>query len=198
MLLRLSSCIELTNANHSAHYTIDSRYLTYTLRAVRAIGAHEEVTTSYASPLRLWAQRQQYFKDYFGFTCQCSRCAPHLHGSSRTIEESDAATTRIVELQRKLEQATKRGTAEIRDAEELVKVYEDEGLQAFMDKAYEYAALAYAGKGSTRGVRKYAKLAGEAVWARSGVGSITQVEMWDKVERSPEDWSAWKRRKTEL
>jgi hypothetical protein len=105
---------------------------------------------------------------------------------------------RIVELERKLKQATKRGTAKVRDVEELVKLYEDEGLQAFMDRAYEYAALAYASKASMRGVKKYAKLAREAVLLRYRVGRETQVEMWEQVERNPEGWSAWKRRKSEL
>ena len=80
----------------------------------------------------------------FHFTCQCSRC---LAG-----EKSDANLQEIIRIQQTLGNWDIESNAETKLVGKLLQLYEREGLQAFMDTAYGYAALTW----NTVGDRKMA------------------------------------------
>ncbi|EXJ55370.1 hypothetical protein A1O7_08297 [Cladophialophora yegresii CBS 114405] len=205
-LMHLAVFPESSRFNHAcapnAQYFLSSDLLTHYVHAVRPIDEDEELTISYAPPLRLHADRQQYFENTFQFTCSCPRCAPESHGSHkhRTLEDSDRATQDIIALQWALAQWTANSTASVKKAEMLIRLYKEEGLDAFLDDAYGHAALMYNSVGSARGAKKYAKLAAEASWLKYGFESVGQdkVREWEGIARDPTRHSSWRSRKTEL
>lgn len=174
--------------------------LTHYVHAVRPIEKDEEITISYAPPLRLHADRQQYFQSVFQFTCTCPRCSPSSHNHQRTIEDSDKATQDIVNLQWELSQWTPDSTASVKKAEMLVNLYKAEGLDGFLDLAYGHAALTYNGVGSVRGAKKYANLAVEATRLKYGFDAtgMEKVKEWEDFASDPTSHSTWRRRKASL
>jgi hypothetical protein len=88
----------------------------------------------------------------------------------------------------------------VKKAEMLVRLYKEEGLDAFLDDAYGHAALTYAAVGSARGASKYAKLAAEASWLKFGFDAVgrEKVREWEGIARDPKGHGSWRRRKTEL
>ncbi|OCT44574.1 hypothetical protein CLCR_05848 [Cladophialophora carrionii] len=207
-LMHLAVFPESSRFNHAcapnAQYFLSSDLLTHYVHAVRPVDEDEELTISYAPPLRLRADRQQYLETTFQFTCTCPRCSPeslfggHKH---RTVEDSDRATQDIIALQWALAQWTANSTASVKKAEMLVRLYKEEGLDAFLDDAYGHAALMYSSVGSARGAKKYATLAAEASWLKYGFESVGQdkVREWEAIARDPTRHGSWRsRRKTEL
>lgn len=85
----------------------------------------------------------------------------------------------------------------MKKAEQLVQLYEAEGLQGFMDLAYGHAALTYNGVGSLRGAKKYAGLAAEATWLKYGfdANGKTKVEEWEAFASDPMGHATWRARK---
>ncbi|OCT46790.1 hypothetical protein CLCR_01966 [Cladophialophora carrionii] len=185
---------EASRYNHAcapnAQYFLSASMLTHYVHAVRPIQKDEEITISYAPPLRLHADRQKHFQSIFQFTCTCPRC-------SRTVQESDKATQDIATLQWELSQGTAPGS--VKKAEQLVDLYRAEGLDGFLDTAYGYAALAYNSVGGTRGAMKYAKLAAEATRLKysvdEGVG-VEKVREWEGMARDPMGHPSWRNRRS--
>jgi hypothetical protein len=72
-------------------------------------------------------------------------------------------------------------------------LYEDEGLQGFMDVPFGFAALAYSAVGDEVGAREYAGKAREAVMMKDGVWS-GNLRIWeDMLDGVRGHWS-WERR----
>jgi len=182
----------------SAQYFFSSDLLTHFVHAVRPIEKDEEITISYAPPLRLHAERQEFFQSVFQFKCTCRRCSPGSHDQGRTIEDSDRATQEIIHLQHQLSQWTPGSTATVKKAERLVKLYEAEGLEGFMDLAYGHAALTYNGVGSARGAKKYANLAVEATRLKYGFDAVglQKATEWEQFASDPMSHSTWRARKS--
>ncbi|EXJ74801.1 uncharacterized protein A1O5_01497 [Cladophialophora psammophila CBS 110553] len=187
---------EASRMNHAcapnAQYFLSPGLLTHFVHAVRPIARGEEVTISYAPPLRLHADRQAYLQSTFQFTCTCARCT---HSGDRTLEDADKATEDIIALQWALSQWGSNSTASVKKAEMLVGLYRQEGLDAFLDDAYGHAALTYNAVGSARGAKKYAKLAAEAARLKYGPDAEAAME-WDRIMKDPMGHSSWRRRKT--
>lgn len=79
----------------------------------------------------------------------------------------------------------------------LVKLYKEEGLDAFLDDAYGHAALMYNSVGSVRGAKKYAKLAAEASKLKYGFdgAGLDKAREWEGIARDPKGHGSWGRRK---
>ena len=172
--------------------------LTHYVHAVRPIKKGEELTISYAPPLRLYAERQYYFQNTFQFACTCPRCSPESHSghAHRTVEDSDKITSDIIALQWALGQWGSNTTATIKKAEMLVDLYKEEGLDAFLDDAYGHAALMYNSVGSPTGAKKYAKLAAEASRLKYGFDGtgLAKATEWEGIAMNPMGHGSWKRR----
>ncbi|KIY01129.1 uncharacterized protein Z520_02681 [Fonsecaea multimorphosa CBS 102226] len=187
---------EASRMNHAcapnAQYYLSPGFLTHFVHAVRPIAQDEEITISYAPPLRLYADRQSYLQSTFQFTCTCPRCT---HSAHRPLEDSDKATEDMIALQWALSQWTHNSTASVKKAEMLVGLYIQEGLDAFLDDAYGHAALTYNAAGSANGAKKYAKLAAGATRLKYGPEAEAARE-WDRIGKDPTMHSSWRRRKT--
>lgn len=149
---------------------------------------NEEITIAYAPPLAFFRERQEYLSSTFHFNCTCSRC--------QRGEAGDKAVSDILALQWALANWDTNSTASVRKAEMLVRLYKEEGLDAFLDTAYGHAAFTYSAVGSARGAKKYAKLAAEAAVLKYGP-SATGMETWDELMHSPQLHSSWRRRKND-
>ncbi|EXJ94123.1 hypothetical protein A1O1_02516 [Capronia coronata CBS 617.96] len=181
---------ESSRINHAcapnSQYHLDPTMLTHYVYAARAISPNEEITIAYAPPLSLFAERQDYLLSTFHFQCSCSRCQHGLAG--------DKAVSDILALQWALGNWDVNSTASVRKAEMLVRLYKEEGLEAFIDTAYGHAAFTYNAVGSPRGAKKYAKLAAEAAVLKYG-HAAPGLETWNELMHDPERHSSWRRRK---
>jgi hypothetical protein len=180
----------------SAQYFLSSDLLAQYIHAARPIEKDEEITISYAAPLALHSNRQEYFESTFQFICTCQRCSPGSHNKQRTIQDSDKATQEIVNLRWQLSQPNP--AAGIREAERLIKLYKDEGLDGFLDTAYGYTALAFNRAGRAGSAKKYAKLAAEASWLQRGFDGAEKTQEWEGFAKDPTGHASWKNRRREL
>jgi len=115
------------------------------------------------------------------------------------LTPSDKATKDIIALQSAMGQWTANSTASVKKAEMLVRLYKQEGLDAFLDDAYGHSALMHNSMGSARGARMYARLAAEASWLKYGwEGGSEMVREWKELAVRPEGHSSWRKRKGEL
>lgn len=181
---------EVSRVNHdcspNSQFYLDSDLLTHYVHAVRPIAENEEVTIAYSSPLARYSERQEALSKGFHFNCGCPRC---LRG-----EAADAAIQEIAELQPILGDWTPISKASVKIAEQLVKLYAEEGLEGYADPSYCYAALTYSAVGSAKGAQKYYDLALETHRLRLGplaseLGACNGMK--DNLEKH---WS-WRRRK---
>lgn len=178
----------VANWDISAQYYLEPGLLTHVVHAVKPIAKDEEITISYTTPYEPFSVRQKYLKKAFHFSCSCSRC--------QEGEATDSGLVEIHNLQQSLGNWESDSTASVKQAERLVKVYEQEGLDAYLDNAYGHAALMYNSVGSIRGTQKYARLAAEAAALKQGPES-SEVSFWVELMADPQGHSSWKNRKVE-
>lgn len=186
----LAVFLEASRINHACSpnslFRVDPSLLSHYVIAVRPIGKDEEITIAYSSPLEDYAQRQQHLSQSFHFICSCLRCSQG--------QEADKALHEIAELQQILSDWTPSSEASIKKAEKLIKLYQDLGLEGFMDPAYCHAALMYNSVGSLRGAKKYIDLAIKANKHRLGPTAADLGACNNMVENLQSHWS-WRRRK---
>ncbi|KAK5236495.1 hypothetical protein LTR99_007827 [Exophiala xenobiotica] len=189
----LAAFPEPSRLNHdcapNAQFHIDTATLTHYVRAVRPIAADEEISIAYTNPLDTYAQRQRYLRQSFGFECPCARCR-------RGGESGDAALEEINALQASLGDWTAESKASVAQAERLIQMYQDQGLDGYLDPAYCHAALMYSSVGSVKGARKYVDLAVEAIELRLGSDANQEdLSVWKEMRRDPSRHWSWKARK---
>ncbi|EXJ92357.1 hypothetical protein A1O3_00907 [Capronia epimyces CBS 606.96] len=181
---------ESSRINHAcapnSQYHLDPTLLTHYVYAARSIAPDEEITIAYAPPLVFFRDRAEYLHSTFHFQCTCSRC--------QRGEAGDKAVSDIHALQWALANWDSNSTASVRKAEMLVRLYKEEGLDAFLDTPYGHAAFTYNAVGSARGAIKYAKLAVEAAVLRYGPAA-PGLETWNELMQDPQRHSSWRRRK---
>lgn len=115
------------------------------------------------------------------------------------LTPSDKATKDIIALQWAMGHWTASSTASVKKAEMLVRLYKQEGLDAFLDDAYGHLALMCNSVGSATCAKKYAELAAEASWLKYGwEGGREMVREWKELAARPEGHSSWRKRKGEL
>ena len=80
-------------------------------------------------------------------------------------------------------------------AEQLLSLYENEGLQGFMDIAYGFSALAYSAVGDVIRARQYAGKAREAILMKDGMWA-PNLKIWEGMlsEGGVEGHWSWERR----
>lgn len=181
---------EAARINHAcspnSQFRVDSSLLSHQVHAVRPIAKDEEITIAYSNPLEPYAERQNHLRESFHFTCTCARCSRG--------EAADKSLNEITDLQAALSNWTPASAASVKKAERLVKVYQDEGLDGYIDPAYCYAALTYNSVGSSRGAQKYIKLALEANKLRLGP-TAPDLGACNGMAENPEGHWSWRLRK---
>jgi hypothetical protein len=181
---------EAARINHAcspnSQFRVDPSLLSHQVHAVRSIGKDEEITIAYSNPLEPYTTRQSHLRNSFHFTCTCSRCSQG--------EAADEALNEIAELQGALSDWTPTSQASIKKAERLVKIYQDEGLDGYIDPAYCHAALTYNSVGGLRGAQKYINLALEANKLRLGSTALG-LGACDGMAENPQAHWSWRRRR---
>jgi hypothetical protein len=182
---------EPSRINHdcapNAIFGANSTILAHTVRATRVIVKDEEITIAYTNPLERFAKRQKYLSDSFGFECTCSRC--------RRGESGDAALAEIASLQQSLSRwSDPTSAASTKQAERLIQIHREEGLDGYLDPAYCLAALVYNSVGSERGAKKYVNLCIQAIELRLGPGA-EDLPKWREMQRDVKGHWSWMRRK---
>lgn len=131
------------------------------LRAVRAISSGEEICICYIDPSFAWEQRQQDFKESFGFLCRCPVCSTPS-GSKERIE-SDRNRAQMQSLRQRL--ATTQDPSQcLRIIDELLAVYAKDRLvmpivtSQLAGHGFKMAAAA----GRPGDAKNYAQLAAES------------------------------------
>jgi hypothetical protein len=188
----------------SAQYVIDPDLLTHTVHVMRPIADGEEITISCkylishyfdgptlkipdTSPLEPTANRQNHLQQGFHFTCTCHRCT--------NPDITDSALAQMNTLQAQLNDWAPSSLASPAMAEELLQMYQDEGLEGFLDIPYGFAALSYNAVGEVGEAKRYAQLAKESVLLKDGK-SAGSLGLWrDIIEGAEKHWSYLRRRR---
>ncbi|TQN67566.1 SET domain-containing protein 5 [Colletotrichum shisoi] len=146
----------ISKINHSCRPNAvpqwDWDLLAHKLHAVRDIAAGEEITMSYFDTLQTRLERQQYTQDNLGFECACSQCkiAGHL------ANLSDDRINEIRLLEEYLENRQIAPAEPTAMADLLVSLYEQEGLESVIGRAYAIAAREWNGVGHEYQARSWA------------------------------------------
>ncbi|KEF56654.1 uncharacterized protein A1O9_06843 [Exophiala aquamarina CBS 119918] len=181
---------EAARINHACSpnslFRTNSSLLSHQVLALRSIDKDEEITIAYSNPLETYAERQNHLRDSFHFTCTCSRCSRG--------EIADGPLKEIADLQAALSDWTPTSEANVKKAERLIKIYQDEGLDGYIDPAYCHAALTYNSVGGLRGAQKYIKLALEANKLRLGP-TASDLGACNGMAENPQGHWSWRMRK---
>lgn len=183
---------EVSRFNHDCRpnvaFRIDQATLTHVTTAVRDIKPGEELSISYLDSLEPRAKRQERAKVAWGFECTCSQCSL----PEKEVKKSDKRLEEIRGIEGKLGDLSSRGVSK-KMLQRLVKLYEEERLQANLGGMYTLVAMNYNMLGDAKMAGKYAKLAVEAVEIENGVGQPDGEAMRD-LGRDPKGHFTWRGR----
>ncbi|KAL9111012.1 MAG: hypothetical protein Q9227_004445 [Pyrenula ochraceoflavens] len=180
---RLITTATTTNSSSSS-----SNSLLHQIHAARPIPLGSELTISYHSPLSPTTTRQSDLHSNFHFTCTCPRCLnPSL---------SDSRLTRIQHLESTLSDFSASATARLAGtgpklAMQLVKLYQEEGLDAVLVRPYGLLAQEFAALGEGGKARRYARVAGRYGRLKEGEEGGDVREMRELAEGRVEGHWAW-------
>lgn len=184
---------ENSRLNHAcapnAQWRLNSSQLVQWVVGARPIAKRDEITIAYANPLEPFASRQNHLSKSFRFDCACARC---LEG-----DQDDEILTEIAALQARLSDWSSSSSgsgASVKQAERLVQLYKQDGLDAYLDVPYALAALTYSGAGSLRGATKYIELVLEAIEIRLGPDA-PELQEWRDMLANPTAHASWMKRK---
>lgn len=167
---------ETSRLNHdcapNTQYVIESEMLTHTVRTTRRVGEGEELGIAYTSPMEKAEVRREKMREGFGFVCQCARCVDS--------ERSDEVLDTIHSLEAHLNDWTPSSLASPAMADQLIELYEQEGLQGFLDVPFGHRALAANAVGDVDGARVWAERARREVVGKDGKGAVA-VGVWEGV-----------------
>ncbi|KAF1839494.1 SET domain-containing protein [Decorospora gaudefroyi] len=176
----------VSRINHACQPNAHARFIPKTLqmevKALRDIGAGEEISISYDKIDLKYAERQQSYKDGWNFSCTCSLCT----ASRADIAGSDERRARFAQLRKMLENLT----ADTYDAQQIVawekevmEISAREGLDVLLAADYERLAYVYAGHGMVRDAKLWAEKAKESLleWVAVEGGPNNEVRRLDAL-----------------
>ncbi|KAJ4380459.1 hypothetical protein N0V86_003814 [Didymella sp. IMI 355093] len=180
---------ETSRLNHdcapNAQYVIDPETLTHTVHVTRRVEEGDELSIAYTSPFESSEVRREKLRDGFHFECGCRRC--------RESGSSDAVLDRINGIQAQLNDWSGVSQATPEMALRLVEMYEEEGLQGFLDVPYGFAALAFNAVGRSEEARAWAGKARDAILRKDGRGADA-LRIWESLLGDAEmHWSYMRR-----
>ncbi|TLD19341.1 lysine methyltransferase [Venturia nashicola] len=185
----------ISKVNHGCRANASPQWdwngLAHNLYAVRDIAADEEITMSYFDTRQTFRERQEYTNQTLGFQCACSHC----RATSNFIDLSDDRVNEINLLERYLENRQIAPADSTAMAELLVDLYEQEGLDSFISKAYAIAALEWNGTGHEYRARSWAYRSVKAGLVASQVAGVEEYmeDMQALLDGARKHWS-WKYR----
>lgn len=144
------------------------------------------------SPVQTRETRQTQLQSNWGFTCTCKHCT----GEEDEVRESDERITQIHSLWKELDDYTSASTATPTKAEDLVSLYETEGLKTRIHEAYYRAAIEYNGVGDSNKAARYAMLSILRGQMMAGFDRPFVEKMKELIKDPEKHWS-WKFRPSE-
>ncbi|KAE8442053.1 hypothetical protein EG329_003910 [Mollisiaceae sp. DMI_Dod_QoI] len=175
-------------------YYHDTSSLIHATYASRTILPGEEITITYTNILQPRSERRSVLKQSWGFHCQCSLCSR----SDSDIEESDARIKKISDLQTHLSDWTSNSIATPAMAEQLLELYDQEGVHAAKGLGHMLAALTYNAAGDVSQAKKHARLAIEAGVVTDGSRETDENDMEALTANPKGHWSYLVRKIQEL
>lgn len=151
-----------------------------------------QILTKGLSPIQTRDTRQAQLQTNWGFTCTCKHCT----GEDEDIRKSDERMERIHSLWKQLDDYTTASTATPEKAEELVSLYEEEGLKTRIHEAYYRAAIEYNGVGASAKAARFAMLSILRGQMMAGFDRPFVEKMKELVKDPEKHWS-WKFRPQE-
>lgn len=145
------------------------------------------ILTKPPSPIQTRDKRQAQLQANWGFTCTCKHCT----GEEDEIKKSDEKVERIQSLWKDLDDYTSSSTATPEKAEELVSLYEEEGLKTRIHEAYYRAAIEYSGVGASAKAARYAMLSILRGQMMAGFDRPF-IEKMKELLKDPEKHWSWK------
>jgi hypothetical protein len=169
-------------------FHLDPRTLAHTTTVVRDVQPGEELAISYLDSLEPRAARQARAQQVWGFKCSCAQCML----GEKEAAKSDRRVQEILQIERKLEDISSKGVNG-KLLEKLVRLYQEERLDAKVAGAYTLVALNYNMLGDAKKAGKYAKLAHEAVVMERGE-TAADAEAMRVLAENPRGHFTWRRR----
>lgn len=145
------------------------------------------VLTQLLSPVQNREARQAHLQSSWGFTCTCEHCT----AADDEVEQSDARIKRIHELWKELDDYSSASSASTDKAEELVSLYEVEGLKTRIHEAYYRAAIEYNGVGDANQAVRFAMRSMLRGQMMAGVNRPFVEKMRELVKDPKKHWT-WK------
>jgi hypothetical protein len=169
---------EVARINHACRPNAHARFIPKTLhmeiKALRDISPGEEISISYGKIDLKHAERQNLYKQAWGFTCTCEMCA----GDAYAIKGSDQRRIQFARLREKLDSIT----PETYDAQQVLawekqvlELSEKEGFEVLIADDYERLAYVHSGLGALAEARS---------WARKAKQSLVE---WTIVDGGPDN-----------
>ena len=194
---------ETARMNHdcgpNAQYVLDSSLIAHVTRAARPISAGEEITVSYQNPFEPTSTRQSHLRSAFHFSCTCPRCR-NSERSDRNLGEISTLRSTLNHWDTTISSSSSSSSDEennliTENAEQLINIYKEERLEAFIDQAYALAALTYNSMGNAEEAKRYAALAAATVVIRLGGGAEEEDLRHSRmISADPEGHWSWRRR----
>lgn len=139
------------------------------------------------SPIQTRDVRQTQLRSSWGFECTCELCTTETH----SLAESDRNIRRIHHLWRELDDYTGISNATPEKAEELLSLYEVEGLRTRIHEAYYRAAIEWNGVGNSSKAVEHGELSISRGRLMTGLEKPYIKNMRDLVNNPEEHWT-WK------
>ncbi|KAF2094774.1 SET domain-containing protein [Rhizodiscina lignyota] len=181
---------ETARLNHACRPNVvsflDPDTWTQHFHAIRDIDPNEEFYMQYINPLLVRQKRLDFLYSNCGFNCTCPRCnQPRFY-----TDISDSRLVVISDLFDRLSDQSVNRTATIDDAELLISLVKQEGLENILANAYLHAALECSFIGQKEKTKMYAALSIELAILLAGPKDedvMTMQSLWD----SPEEHWSW-------
>ncbi|KAH8728793.1 hypothetical protein GQ44DRAFT_769209 [Phaeosphaeriaceae sp. PMI808] len=158
----------------NAHARFVPRTMLMEIKALRDIGAGEEISISYGKVDLMFDERQKLYKEGWSFECSCEKCVASMYDRAG----SDQRIARFAQLRQKLENltpATYDAPQIVAWEKEVMELGTKEGLEVLLAADYERLAYVYAGSGMARDAK---------LWANKARESLLE---WTVVEGGPDN-----------
>lgn len=173
----------LCSSRYSARRGVDARLHRVSLTSYLDLAM--PLTASSSSPIQTREKRRGQLEESWGFTCSCEHCA----AEDAEVAASDERVERIHQLWKELDDYTEESPATPEKGEELLRLYEEEGLKTRIHEAYYRAAIEWNGVGNTTSAAKYALLSVLRGQVLAGPDRPFIENMKELLQKPEEHWT---------
>ena len=137
-----------------------NRYLgRLTVHAMTDIRAGEDITVSYELPFVPLETRQARFREFYGFTCDCSACRVASQGNQTGEMRRQRMNVLFSTIKKYESKPSSHAKERLEMVVELIKLAKDERLDGeFLSSMYQRASMLYEKSGNVKMALRYAVL----------------------------------------